>query len=546
MRRVHRPLTAVVTLLVSLTLGLSGLSPARADDISTAVASSSAYPADFHPGLIISDDAFYDAGALSTTEIKDVITTRGANCVSTKDRTCLKDLTPSKTVTLTSNQNGNGCKPVTFAEGNRAWTVIGKVAKACSISPKVLLVTIQKEQSGLTQARPQATWDKMMGLGCPDGKPCNPAYAGYEKQLYFGADRLRAYRTWSTYPAIKAFNAQTPYTTLDSHTFVIHNVATASLYQYTPWVSSNYSFFSLMRSYFPGTVNTVAPEAAALPRLTVKEPKSTPIRQAVSVTGTAKDFPGGATVQTQILQDGTWKTSKTVKKVTGSYSLPLTTDASKAGTQSWRVVAKSADGRSTVVPQTFTLKRLAPSLAVKKPKSTPIRQKVSVTGTAKNFADGATVKTQIKVDGKWKTSKTVKKVTGSYSIPLTTSASKAGTQTWRVVATDKAGKSKTTKNFTLKRLKPSLTAKAPKSAKIKKTVKVTGSAKNFADGATVKTQIKVDGKWKTSKTLKKVKGSYSIALTTRASVRGTQNWRVVATSKDGTSKLTKTFTLRRT
>lgn len=49
MRRVHRPLTAVVTLLVSLTLGLSGLSPARADDTGAAVASSSAYPADFHP-----------------------------------------------------------------------------------------------------------------------------------------------------------------------------------------------------------------------------------------------------------------------------------------------------------------------------------------------------------------------------------------------------------------------------------------------------------------------------------------------------------------
>lgn len=453
----RRTLTAALVLFVSLALGLIGPSDARADTVA-ATSPMPGYPADFHPGLIISDEAFYDAQALTRGQIKDFIAEKGKGCTAKKGETCLKDLVPAKTITLSSNQNGNGCTDVTFTEGSRAWTVIEKVAKACSISPKVLLVTIQKEQSGLTQARTTATWNKMMGMGCSDGTACTEKYSGYEKQLYYGADRFRAYRTWSTYPAIKAFNTGSPYTSSDKgdpQTFLIHNVATASLYQYTPHVSSNYSFFSLMRSHFPGTANTVAPEVvtagAALPKLTVTKPKSTPIRQAVSVTGTAKNFPGGATVLTQILIDGAWKTSKTVKKVTGSYSIPLTTHASRAGTQRWRVVAKSADGRSSVVPKTFTLKRLKPSLTAKAPKSAKRKAKVSVKGTAKNFPDRATVKTQIKVKGKWKTSKTVKKVTGSYSITLTTRASVRETQKWRVVATSKDGKSKIVKTFSLRR-----------------------------------------------------------------------------------------------
>lgn len=456
MPTIRRALTAALVLLVALTLGLIGFPPARANNVARTTPIPG-YPTDFHPGLLISDDAFHDTEALTRGEIKEFVKEKGKGCTTKNGATCLKDLVPAKTVTLKSNDDDAGCEDVTFTKGNRAWTVIEKVAKACGISPKVLLVTIQKEQSGLTLARPAKVWNKMMGMGCPDGGSCVAKYSGYEKQLYYGADRLRAFRTWSTYPAIKAFNRGSTYTSLDGHAFVIHNVATASLLQYTPWVRSNYSFFSLMRNYFPGTANTLAPELAMttepgdLPKLTVTKPASTPIRQSISVKGTAKNFPGGATIETQIKVDGKWKTSKTKKKVKGAYSIPLTTNASKAGTQSWRVVARSADGRSSVVPKTFTLKRLKPSLTATAPKSAKVKAKVSVKGSAKNFPDGATVKTQIKVDGKWKTSKTVTKVTGSYSIPLTARASVKGTQSWRVVATSKDGTSKLTKTFTLRR-----------------------------------------------------------------------------------------------
>lgn len=94
MRRVHRPLTAVVTLLVSLTLGLSGLSPARADDTGAAAKPAPAFPADFHRGLLISDKNFYDSAALTEKQIASFIKSWGASCrpegAGTNAKSCLK------------------------------------------------------------------------------------------------------------------------------------------------------------------------------------------------------------------------------------------------------------------------------------------------------------------------------------------------------------------------------------------------------------------------------------------------------------------------
>ncbi|MFT3886921.1 MAG: hypothetical protein QM713_01975 [Arachnia sp.] len=466
MRHAYRQFTAAVAL--ALVLALSGLASARADDdlppeersLTVTVARgitpmAAAYPTGFQKDLVISDKAFYDAKAMSESQIEDFILAKGKNCTSKADATCLKDIEPRETVTLTSDQKGNGCKAVTFTKGAPSWEVVDRVAKACSISPKVLLVTMQKEQSAVSSARKPATWNKLMGMGCPDGRACSSKYSGYERQLYYGADRLRAYRTWTTYPAMKSFRNQTAFTSLEGERFVIKNEATASLYTYTPWVSAQVLFFRLMQSYFPGTVNTTPPtsqpQPVVKPTLSVKAPKSALLREAAHVTGTAKDFPGGATLETEILVDGDWELSEIRTDVTGSFSIPLTANASKAGTSSWRVVATSEKSKVRVTSPTFTHKRVAPSLSAKAPKSAKVRSTAKVTGSAKNFLGGATVQAQIKVGGKWKTAKTLKKVKGSYSITLSTNSTKRGSQSWRVVATAKDGKDKVTKTFTLKR-----------------------------------------------------------------------------------------------
>ena len=208
----------------------------------------------FNKALVITHAAFYDADAMSTAQIKSFIQKKGARCKSNSSRRCLKDIT-FPAVTLKSGQKGKGCKTVSIAKGSRAWTVIGKVAKACGISPKVIFTTIQKEQGGVTGALTMARWNKLMGMGCPDGGSCSSRYRGLAYQIYYGADHLKAYRTWTDYAAVKSWKYKRTYRSLDGHSFVIKNGATAALYTYTPHVSGQRLFHNIMESFFPGTTS---------------------------------------------------------------------------------------------------------------------------------------------------------------------------------------------------------------------------------------------------------------------------------------------------
>ena len=205
----------------------------------------------FDHTFVMTDYEFYRADALNATQIQQFIQAKGAACTTTADKTCLKDLVLP--VTSLRSDRSVGCKPVDFPAGTRSWTAIDMVAKACGISPKVLLTTIQKESSGVAQAKTPAQWNKMMGMGCPDGGTCSEKFAGFEKQLYFAADRLYAYQTWTTYPFIRAYLGGPPAKPLDAgaEAFVPKSMATASLYTYTPWISSNRLFYTVMKGYFP-------------------------------------------------------------------------------------------------------------------------------------------------------------------------------------------------------------------------------------------------------------------------------------------------------
>lgn len=203
--------------------------------------------ANWMPGFILSDHAMYSPSLMSESQVKSFIQTKGANCTSSSSGTCLKDKTASA-LSLQSKfaDKGYGCKPLKLAAGTKSWTAVKSVGDACGINPQILLVFIQKESSGLTQALSNARWDKMMGMGCPDGQPCKTEYAGFTNQLYYGADALTSYR-YRDFKYNNAAKAGTPiavpYSSGDptgcgSETFVIENQATASLYTYNPAVPS--------------------------------------------------------------------------------------------------------------------------------------------------------------------------------------------------------------------------------------------------------------------------------------------------------------------
>lgn len=101
---------------------------------------------DFNPGNIITDENFYDGDALSATQIQQQLNALGANCRAN----CLKDYSQS-TRTLAASSY---CDAYTGGSRESAAQIIAKVSIACDISPKVLLVMLEKEQSLVTMNNP--------------------------------------------------------------------------------------------------------------------------------------------------------------------------------------------------------------------------------------------------------------------------------------------------------------------------------------------------------------------------------------------------------
>ncbi len=125
------------------------------------------------------------------------------------------------------------------------------------VSPKFLLVLIQKEQSLIEDATPtQGQLDWAAGYGCPDGGGCNDRWRGLWKQLnsaslqfrdYMDNPQSYRYRAGGTYTFTNPFavNGQGPITV------TVANQATAGLYNYTPHVyNGNYNFWKIWQRYF--------------------------------------------------------------------------------------------------------------------------------------------------------------------------------------------------------------------------------------------------------------------------------------------------------
>jgi LysM repeat protein len=122
--------------------------------------------------------------------------------------------------------------------------LIYDVSIACGISPKVLLVKLQKEQGLVTSTNPSPrAYEFALGMDCPDTPSgCSAASAGFFWQLYKGAGQLNWYSnpagsfTWLRPGATisRPYQANNP--GCGAQSFVLENRATAALYYYTPYV----------------------------------------------------------------------------------------------------------------------------------------------------------------------------------------------------------------------------------------------------------------------------------------------------------------------
>lgn len=118
--------------------------------------------------------------------------------------------------------------------------IIAKVGQSCGVSPKALIVLLEKEQSMITDTWPTARqYAAATGFGCPDTAPCDPNYAGFFYQVYDAARQLRNYglnpARWNYRAGTTTNILYNPDSNCGASPVYIQNRATAALYNYTPY-----------------------------------------------------------------------------------------------------------------------------------------------------------------------------------------------------------------------------------------------------------------------------------------------------------------------
>lgn len=160
--------------------------------------------ADFNPGNIISDEEFFTRDAMSEAEIQTFLNQKVGNCSNSRCLNIFKMNTVDVLLPERHSQtNERFCSDYDGADGETAARIIFKVQQACGVSAKVILVTLQKEQGLVTSSAPSKTaLDRAQGYACPDGGytlpdgnkvTCNPSYAGFFKQVLYGARQFKRY-----------------------------------------------------------------------------------------------------------------------------------------------------------------------------------------------------------------------------------------------------------------------------------------------------------------------------------------------------------------
>lgn len=195
----------------------------------------------FDPSYIISDPILYDANAMTEAEISGFLQARIGTCLNANCLNVVRVDTQSRSATPM-------CSAYQGAAQESAARILFKVQQACGISAKVLLVTLEKEQSLVSHRSPTLSrLDRAMGYACPDNTAipgwCDPAYGGLYNQLYWAASQLKRYGnppgtsnyfTW--FPVGSPSRVQFhPNTACGSSAITIKNKATAALYYYTPY-----------------------------------------------------------------------------------------------------------------------------------------------------------------------------------------------------------------------------------------------------------------------------------------------------------------------
>lgn len=233
----------------------------------------------YNGGRIVDDKIFLDANSMSKSDIQNFLVDKGSG---------LKD----KKFTLYCSGTSSQERRLYLAAGATCDTdipaseIIYYAAQIYGLNPQVILATIQKEQSLVTDPDPSDTQLKQaMGYACPDSGSCSSSSTfGYQIDngtwaLRYHFERARGNMTWwytstswtcgskknyyspSLYPN-QNVNFYDDNGTLYA-TIYIQNAATSSLYCYTPHAYNNpqglygRAVFGTTGMYYSGSYNFV-------------------------------------------------------------------------------------------------------------------------------------------------------------------------------------------------------------------------------------------------------------------------------------------------
>lgn len=235
-----RRAVTVVLAVVALVVGLFTAPAATAAPAPAAapapVARAAANLANFNPGYIISDQLFYDRNAMSQAQIQAFLETKIGGCTNGR---CLDVAVvdyPGRAVDVSSRTGFTVCDAIPGGV-MRISELIYRAQVACSISAKVILVTLQKEQGLVTKKAPNDyALSRAMGMACPDTAPCDPNALGLATQIVKGTAQLSCYRQcrFAKQPGVQYIQYD-PDASCGGTTLNVQNYATAALYSYTPY-----------------------------------------------------------------------------------------------------------------------------------------------------------------------------------------------------------------------------------------------------------------------------------------------------------------------
>ena len=228
---------ASVLAVASVLVGFQITGPTASQDSASALSGSQ-----FDPGNIIPDSEFYNGGGMSETAIQTFLNAQVGTCASSS---CLN----VGRYSLNSHGADAMCNAVAGGTSLSAAQIIARVGAACGINPKVILVTLQKEQTlvnGGTARNPSAAvLARAMGYACPDSANggCDPAYSGVGNQVFWASWQWKRYGnpagtsnyfTWFG-PGANRNVQYSPNAACGTKSVYIQNKATAALYYYTPY-----------------------------------------------------------------------------------------------------------------------------------------------------------------------------------------------------------------------------------------------------------------------------------------------------------------------